>query len=198
MESPLPLNKKKPSDKPPKSLFKRPSFIIVITIVCVLIVSRYWVRTYKIASVSMEPTFYKGDQVVAVRVLGSHKLKRGDIIVFPFPKDKKRDWIKRIVGLPGEKLEIRQQQVYINDQPLDEPYVQHTEPPGPASPANRDDFRSLVIPHDQVFVLGDNRENSFDSRNFGLLPIKDISRKAKWILMSRKDGKIIYPWKRLD
>jgi len=198
MESPLHSNKGNlPSEKSPKRGTKQRIFIIFIAIFCIASIGRYLVRTYKIASVSMEPTFYKGDQVMAFRFLKSQELTRGDIVIFPHPTSPKKDWVKRIVGLPEENLQIRQQQVFINDKALNEPYAKHTEPPASNLPVSRDDFGPILIPTGQVFVLGDNRELSADSRQFGLIQIKDISRKAKWIVMSRKNGEITYPWKRI-
>ena len=177
MESPLHLNNRDlPSDKSSKKWTARRYFIILIIVFCIASVTRYWVRAYKVPSVSMEPTIQKDDQIVAVRVFESQILKRGDIVIFPLPTDRKKDFVKRIVGLSGEKLEIRKQQVFINDQALEEPYAMHTEPPTP-KPSPRDDFGPKMIPDDYVFVLGDNRENSLDSRQFGLIQIKDISRK---------------------
>lgn len=98
--------------------------------------------------------------------------QRGDVVVLKYPRDPSRDFVKRIIGLPGETIEIKQGKVYINDKPLDEPYI--------LSQPNYYLARQ-VVPEDSFFVLGDNRNNSSDSHIWGMLPIDDIVGKA-WIL----------------
>jgi signal peptidase I len=110
--------------------------------------------------------------------------ERGDIIVFKYPLDESKDFIKRVIGLPGEKLELRHQQVYINGMRLKETYVHHTEAPSlePVSP--RDDLGPVIVPDGHVFVMGDNRENSHDSRKWGFLDLDKVRGKARWIYWS--------------
>ena len=95
-------------------------------------------------------------------------IKRGDVVVFKFPKEPERDFIKRVIGLPGEVVELRQKRVYINGRPLDEPYVHFMLPPRTegqefAAPDVRDQFGPVTVPDGQLFVMGDNRDNSEDS-----------------------------------
>ncbi|MBI4336924.1 MAG: signal peptidase I [Chloroflexi bacterium] len=101
-----------------------------------------------------------------------HPPQRGDVIVFRFPRDETRDFIKRVVGLPGEVVEIRSGRVYINGVPLSEPYL--------ADPGN-DSMRPHRIPEGQYFVMGDNRRASNDSRDWGDLPSYEIIGKA-WVV----------------
>ena len=122
-------------------------------------------------------------------ILSSSVPERGDIIVFKFPKDEKRDFIKRAIGLPGDLLQVRQQKVYINDKLYEDAHARHTDPASNESLVPRDDFGPVLIPEGHVFVMGDNRENSQDSRYWGFLNIKKIRGKA---LM------IYWPWNRID
>ena len=94
--------------------------------------------------------------------------------MFKYPKDPERDFIKRVIGLPGDRLELHRKQVYINGQPLDEPYAHFLEPPSTTGPPHADDLREeygpVTVPPDQYFMMGDNRDNSEDSRYWGFMP----------------------------
>jgi signal peptidase I len=104
-----------------------------------------------------------------------HLPRRGDIVVFEYPRDTSRDFIKRVIGLPGETVEIRNNQVFINGRPLDEPYL---SPPARTQMGN---MAPVVVPADAVFVMGDNRGNSSDSRSWGALPLDKIVGRAWFI-----------------
>jgi len=111
---------------------------------------------------SMQPTFETGQFLIVSRVhymLGEPE--RGDIVVFHYPNNTEQDYIKRIIGLPGDMVELRDTQVYVNGQPLDEPYINE-----PCTPARCPD-RVWELGPDQFFVMGDNRNHSSDSRSFG-------------------------------
>lgn len=118
---------------------------------------------------SMEPTLSDGDLVVVNRI--AHRveaLARGDIVVFHFPLDPGRRFIKRLIGLPGDQVSIHDGRVFVNQVPLDEPYIA-------APPAYSGDWR---VGPDEIFVLGDNRNNSSDSQNWGMVPAEEIVGKA--------------------
>ena len=111
--------------------------------------------------------------------------ERGDIIVFMFPEDESKDFIKRLIGLPGDRVEVRNKTVYINDQPLIEPYTQHIDPnvlPHQSQP--RDNLGPLTVPADSYFVMGDNRDQSLDSRFWGFVKREKIKGKAFLIYWS--------------
>ena len=123
----------------------------------------------RVDGASMEPTLFSGEYVVVNRLsyrLGSPR--RGDIIVFHFPRDPKEEYIKRVIGLPGDEVEVRNGTVYINGQPLDENYLK----------VKTNYIGSWVIPEGQLFVLGDNRNNSSDSHDWGTVPLDYVVGKA--------------------
>ena len=123
----------------------------------------------RVDGASMEPTLVSGEYVVVSRLsyrLGSPH--RGDIIVFHFPRDPKEEYIKRVIGLPGDEVEVRNGTVYINGQPLDENYLK----------VKTNYIGSWVIPEGQLFVLGDNRNNSSDSHDWGTVPMDYVVGKA--------------------
>ncbi len=131
---------------------------------------RLVVQNYRIEGPSMQPNLLEGQFLIVNRLAyRMGEIKRGDIVVFEYPDAPQRDLIKRVVGLPGEQLEIVRGQVWIDGQPLEEPYVSE---PGIYS------YPAVTIPADHVFVMGDNRNNSNDSRRRGPLPTQNIVGKA--------------------
>jgi signal peptidase I len=118
---------------------------------------------------SMEPTLHSGEFVIVNKL--TYRLgppQTGDVIVFHFPRDTEQEYIKRVIGLPGDKVDITEGKVYINGQPLNEPYIA-------APPAYE---KSWSVPEDNLFVLGDNRNNSSDSHNWGTVPMEYVVGKA--------------------
>jgi signal peptidase I len=121
---------------------------------------------------SMEPTLRSGEFVIVNKL--SYKLgcpARGDIVVFHFPRDPEQEYIKRVIGLPGDQVNISQGRVYVNNQLVDEPYIA-------AEPAYEG---SWIVPEGHLFVLGDNRNNSSDSHNWGTVPQEYVVGKAFFI-----------------
>lgn len=119
---------------------------------------------------SMEPTLQSGEFVIVNKMayrLGSPKV--GDVIVFHYPRDPEQEYIKRVIGLPGDHVRIADGQVFLNDQPLEEPYI--ASPPAYAP-------QEWDVPEDSLFVLGDNRNNSSDSHNWGPVPMDYVIGKA--------------------
>ena len=111
--------------------------------------------------------------------------KRLDIIVFKYPEDETKDFIKRIIGLPGDTVEVREKTVYINDKPLDESYTIHTDPTMlPQDLQPRDYHDKIVVPVDSYFVMGDNRDQSLDSRFWGFVSREKIEGEAFMIYWS--------------
>ena len=123
----------------------------------------------RVEGISMEPNLHDGQFVVVNRLAYRwSQPERGDIIVFHFPLNPERRFIKRVIGLPGEEVTVRGGQVYINGELIDEPYLN-------AAPRYSGDW---TLGPDEIFVLGDNRNNSSDSQNWGALPLGEIIGKA--------------------
>lgn len=145
---------------------------ILITLVIYVVIRTFLFENYRVVGRSMEPTL-EDDQFLVINKLGYrlHDPQRGDIIVFRDPRTDDRKLIKRIVGLPGETVEIGNGDVFINGELLEEPHQEST---------SRNDRKSVSIPGDHYYVLGDNRSNSSDSRSWGTLPDDEIVGKA-WL-----------------
>ncbi len=131
---------------------------------------RQAVQNYRVEGPSMEPTLHQG-QFLLINKLAYRfgTPQRGDIIVFRYPHDPNRSFIKRLIGLPGDRLEIVDGEVRINGSPLVEPYLEQQ---------GRYSYPPTTIEAAQVFVLGDNRYNSSDSRRWGSLPLSHVTGKA--------------------
>ena len=184
---------------------------IVLALILALFIRTFFVQAFKIPSGSMIPTLLIGDHILVnkfiygvrnplTRALWIHGRtpRRREVIVFIFPKNRKLDFIKRVIGLPGEIVEIRNKQVFINGVPLKEPYVQHTDPrilPKELSP--RDNFGPVKVPAGHLFVLGDNRDQSHDSRFWGFVPIRDVKGKAFIIYFSWDPKTFHVRWRRI-
>jgi signal peptidase I len=182
----------KPSDRR-KSVVREYAESIIIAVVLALVIRTFVVQAFKIPSGSMEETLLIGDHILVnklsygvqlpimdskIRPLGlAGDPQRGDIIVFPFPRDPSRDFIKRVVALPGERIEVRNHRAYVNGEPLKEPYVKLDE--RAATQASRySHWGPEVVPPGKLFVMGDNRDNSADSRDWGFLDSEQVKGRA--------------------
>jgi signal peptidase I len=138
----------------------------------------------------MEPNLLVGDHLIVNKMTFS-SVHRGDIVVFKFPKEPERDFIKRVIGLPGDKIELKRKTVYVNGQALTEPYAHFLESPRaetePVSDDVRQDYGPVTVPTDQYFMMGDNRDNSEDSRYWGFLPKSYVKGKAEFMYFSLGD-----------
>lgn len=171
---------------------------IVIALILALFIRTFFVQAYKIPSGSMIPSLLIGDYLLVNKIVFGirHPFKddfiyrwdlpkRQEIVVFTYPIDKKLDFIKRVIGLPGDTVEIINKKVYVNGVPLDEPYVQYSDQeiyPKEVSP--RDNFGPVRVPQGHLFVLGDNRDQSYDSRFWGFVPFQSLKGKALIIYFS--------------
>ncbi len=144
---------------------------LLLTLVIFLLI-RFAVQNFRVEGFSMEPNFHDG-QFLLVSKLGYmfSPPERGDVIVFRFPNNPERDFIKRVIGLPGDRVEIVNGRVLINGHPLLETY--------PLNPGSYT-YGPVTLGADEYFVLGDNRNNSSDSHSWGMLPTKNIIGKA-WV-----------------
>lgn len=162
-----------------EGIFKDFIIPILIAIVIVLFLRHFIIGMYYIPSGSMIPTLDLNDQVVVTKMsYRMHEPERGDIIVFKFPINEKQglpeeDYVKRLIGLPGESLEIKDNKVLINGEPLTEPYI--------AEDTNMSDFGPVSIPEGEYFMMGDNRNHSNDSRYWGNVDREYLIGKAQAI-----------------
>jgi signal peptidase I len=180
---------------------------IVIAVILALFVRTWVVQAFKIPTGSMENNLLIGDHLLVNKfvfgpagaeraLLPMRDIRRRDIVVFKYPNEPQRDFIKRVIGLPGETLELRNKKVYINGEPLDEPYVHFLEPASDSQEVTSFDVRErygpVRVPEGQYFVMGDNRDNSQDSRYWGFLPRGYIKGKALMIYWSYESGRAEY------
>lgn len=188
-----------PSAKPEKSVIRQYSEAVIIAIILALVIRSFIVQAFKIPSGSMLQTLQVGDHIMVNKFLyWFTDTQRGDIIVFKYPQDEERDFIKRVVALPGEKMEVRGKQVYINDNPLAEPYAVHKDPDIiEKSGSPRDNFGPVVVAPGQLFMMGDNRDYSMDSRFWGFLDMKKIKGKAFIIYWSWDHERFRPRWERI-
>ncbi len=182
---------------------------IVIAVILALFVRTWVLQTFKIPTASMENTLLVGDHLLvnkfvfgptavpALRaVLPVRDIRRGDVIVFKYPDEPERDFIKRVIGLPGDTVELRNKKVHVNGQPVDEPYVYFLDPAGAGQEMTSFDVRErygpVTVPPGQYFVMGDNRDNSQDSRYWGFLPRSYVKGRALMIYWSYESGGEVY------
>ena len=171
---------------------------VVVAVILALFIRTFVVQAFKIPTGSMETNLLIGDHLLVNKMVYSPSaagwedtllpkkpIQRGHVVVFKFPEDPARDFIKRVVGLPGETVEIRNKVVYVDGQPIEEPYVHFLEPPpSPSDPEyglrgdERLNWGPEVVPSGHLLVLGDNRDNSRDSRFWGFLPIDQVKGRA--------------------
>ncbi|MFP5254437.1 MAG: signal peptidase I [Acidimicrobiia bacterium] len=160
--------------------------VVVGALVVALVVKTFLFQAFYIPSASMEPTLEKGDRVLVNKLsYDLHDVNRGDVVVFELPPDEVgpdgiKDLIKRVVGLPGDVIETRDGVVYVNDRRLDEPYLADGMVTGDPASGNNPGIVRQTIPDGMVFVMGDNRSNSHDSRysDRGPIPIDSIVGRA--------------------
>ena len=165
---------------------------IVIAVLIALFIRAFVVQAFKIPSSSMEPTLLVGDHLLVnkfiygiripytdIKFFQYRKPQRGDIIVFIFPKDRKKDFIKRVIATEGEKVVIIHNKIYIDDKLIDDPWGHFTMPR-----STIEDYGPVRVPGDSLFVMGDNRDNSQDSRFWGFVRVNEVKGKALIIYFS--------------
>ncbi|MCX8069359.1 MAG: signal peptidase I [Thermodesulfovibrionales bacterium] len=165
---------------------------IVTALILALIIRAFVVQAFKIPSGSMLNTLLIGDHILVnkfiygtvipftdERILVLKKPERGDIIVFKYPEDPDRDFIKRVIAIEGDIIYGKNGDVFINGKKINEPYAQHTDPSHKTNPIEpRDNFGPFLVPKDKYFVMGDNRDQSYDSRFWGYVDLKMVRGKS--------------------
>ena len=182
-----------------KSVIRQYTEAFLIAILLALVIRTFVVQAFKIPSGSMLPTLQIGDHLLVNKfIYWFTDTQRGDIIVFKFPQDEGRDFIKRVIALPGDKVEVRGKRVYVNDKSVQESYAVHLDPSMQENPHSpRDNFSPVKVPAGQLFMMGDNRDYSMDSRFWGFLDIKKIKGKAFIIYWSWDRERFRPRWERI-
>jgi signal peptidase I len=195
----------------PKSRLRENIEAVIIAVILALFIRTFIVQAFKIPSGSMLPTLQIGDHILVNKFIYGVKLPylnttvipfkkpdRDAIIVFRYPEEPDKDFIKRVIAVPGDTIEIRDKNVYINNQLLDEDYAVHTDPKVlPAHVNPRDNLGPITLPEETYFVLGDNRDNSYDSRFWGGVDAADIRGKAFVIYWSWDRDDFGVRWNRI-
>jgi signal peptidase I len=174
---------------------------IVVAVILALFIRTFVVQAFKIPTGSMEPNLLVGDHLLVNKfvfaptlsaaertLLPMRPIVRGDVVVFKFPEDPERDFIKRIIGLPGESIEVKGTQVLINGTAIAQPFAHFLLPHDPNAPVMdgdpREHFGPVTVPAGHYFAMGDNRDNSQDSRYWGFLPAHYVKGRALMIYWS--------------
>jgi signal peptidase I len=185
---------------------------IIIAVILALFIRTFVVQAFKIPTGSMENNLLIGDHLLVNKfVLGPTispiertllpigTIRRRDVLVFKYPEEPDRDFIKRVIGLPGETVEVREKKVYIDGSPLEEPYAHYLTPAADESQYHevtsfdvRERYGPVTVPPNQYFMMGDNRDNSQDSRYWGFLPRENIKGRALIIYWSYESDRQDY------
>lgn len=193
-----------------KSALRENVEAIAVAVVLALFIRTFIVQAFKIPSDSMQPTLQIGDHILVNKFIYGVKLpfagatiipiadpERGDIIVFKFPEDPEKDFIKRVVAVAGDTVEMRDKRVFVNGELQPHDYAVYTDPrilPGQLQP--RDNFGPIAVPEETVFVMGDNRDHSYDSRFWGFVDLEDVKGKAFIIYWSWDKEEFGVRWNR--
>lgn len=165
---------------------------IIVAVILALIIRTFFVQAFKIPSGSMEDTLLIGDHLLVSKFLYGTKIpftdtkilkirdpKRGDVVVFEYPEDPSKDFIKRVVGTPGDVVEGKDKKVFVNGKLYENPHEIHKEQEIiPKAQNPRDTFGPMTVPADSYFVMGDNRDRSYDSRFWGFVKSSKLKGKA--------------------
>lgn len=181
---------------------------ILVAFILALFVRTFVFENFKIPSGSMKNNLLIGDHLVVNKfiyapdagsflhaVLPYRAPRRGDVVVFKWPADPRRDFIKRCVAVAGDRVEIRDKQLFLNGEPVEEDYKNHTDgqvyanvPTQSATLRYRDNYGPYTVPEGHIFCLGDNRDNSHDSRYWGPVPVSYLKGRAVLIYWSYEGG----------
>ena len=199
------------SEYPKKGALRENFEAILVAIVIALFIRTFVVQAFKIPSGSMKQTLQIGDHILVNKfiygvripylrksIIPLKKPQRGDIIVFKYPVDPHKDFIKRVIGIPGDEIEIRDKKLYVNQKQVNDDYGVYTDSRIlSASVRPRDNFGPVTVPAQSLFVMGDNRDESFDSRFWGFVDYKALNGKAFIIYWSWDKENFGVRWDRL-
>ncbi|MGH7818215.1 MAG: signal peptidase I [Candidatus Binatia bacterium] len=193
-----------------KSLFREYGQALLVALVLALFIRSFIVQAFKIPSGSMLETLQIGDHIlvnkfvygvrlpiVGTEIMPVGKPKRGDVIVFVYPEDPHKDFIKRVVAVEGEVVEVRENRLFVDGRAVDDPHAQFAEGLRGRGLSPRDNFGPFTVPDGHVFVMGDNRDRSYDSRFWGPVRVDQIKGKAFLIYWSWNGEDTWVRWKRI-
>jgi signal peptidase I len=195
----------------PRSIIREYVEAALWALIITLFLRAFVIQAFRIPSESMRDTLLVGDFLFVnkfeygakipfthIRLPGVRQPRRGDVIVFQFPQDPSKDFIKRCIATGGETVEIKNKHVSVNGVPLKEPYTIHTDPTvKPAGYDYRDNYGPYTVPPGEMFMMGDNRDNSNDSRYWGTLEMDLVKGRAMFLYWSW-DGERNWPrWNRI-
>ncbi|BBO73259.1 signal peptidase I [Desulfosarcina widdelii] len=184
---------------------------IIVAVILALFIRTFVVQAFKIPSGSMKDTLLIGDHILVNKFIYGVKApffrktiipikdpQRGDIIVFEFPEDPSKDFIKRVIGMPGDVVEIRNKKLFVNGKPIKDGHSIHKDPKiFPARLQPRDNLGPITVPEGKLFVMGDNRDFSYDSRFWGFVDLLAVKGKAFIIYWSWDKENFGVRWNRL-
>ncbi|CCK80354.1 signal peptidase I [Desulfobacula toluolica] len=201
------------AEKKPKSSLRENIEAIIIAIVIAMFIRTFIVQAFKIPSGSMLETLQIGDHILVNKFIYGVKIpftdgktlipvkdpQKGDIVVFKYPEDPSKDFIKRVVATGGDTVEIVNKKLYVNDRLIEnEPYaVYKTSIIYPGIVSKRDNLKKTAVPENNLFVMGDNRDNSHDSRFWGFVDLKAVRGEAFIIYWSWNKNKFGVRWNRI-
>jgi signal peptidase I len=199
------------NDYPQKGALRENIEAILVAIVIALFIRTFVVQAFKIPSGSMKQTLQIGDHILVNKFIYGVKIpylrknifpikkpRRGDIIVFKYPVDPDKDFIKRVIGIPGDEIEIRDKRLYVNQKQVNHDYGVYTDSRILSAHVRpRDNFGPITVPQQSLFVMGDNRDESFDSRFWGFVDYKALNGKAFIIYWSWDKENFGVRWGRL-
>ena len=194
-----------------KSTIREYAEAILIALMLALFIRTFVVQAFKIPSGSMKNTLLIGDHILVNKFIYGIKNpfnsntwisvkqpKRKDIVVFKYPVNPSQDYIKRVIGLPGDRIEVRNKKVYVNNQPQDEKYAIFLDNKIiPGNVQSRDNMGPIIVPKDSLFVMGDNRDNSYDSRFWNFVDLKAVKGKAFILYWSWDKENMAVRWNRI-
>lgn len=148
-------------------------------------IKSYLIKAYHIPAASMEDTLLIGDHILVDQRTAAREPKRGDLVVFAYPEDPSKEFVKRVVAVEGDTVEIRDKVLLVNGSSVPEPYVVHNEPTIiPATENPRDNLAPVIVPAGSYFTMGDNRDRSYDSRFWGFVPSENVKGTVRSIYWS--------------
>jgi signal peptidase I len=194
-----------------KSTFREYAEAILMALVLALFIRTFIVQAFKIPSGSMIPTLQIGDHILVNKLSYGVRMpflerylleystpQRGEVVVFIFPEDRSKDFIKRVIGVAGDTVEVRAKKVFINGKQVDDPHANFAGyDPQAGAAGSGDDYGPKVVPENHIFVMGDNRDRSYDSRFWGYVNLNDVRGKAFLIYWSWDGGDRWVRWERL-